>query len=102
MKTITLSVDEGVLLAVRRYAAEQGSTVNGMVREFLTALASARTERGRLGNAFTSSASTPLPVSERSDATAKSSMIVEAFPDTSVLVYGVCSVSLRLGRGMSC
>ena len=39
MKTLTLSVDEGVLLAVRRYAAKQGSTVNAMVREFLTDLA---------------------------------------------------------------
>jgi hypothetical protein len=39
MKNITLSVDEGVLAAVRRLAAERNSTVNAMVREYLTNLA---------------------------------------------------------------
>ena|SRR5947207_3266594 len=39
MKNITLSVDEGVLAAVRRHAAEHNSTVNGLVREYLTNLA---------------------------------------------------------------
>jgi hypothetical protein len=52
MKNITLSVDEKVLGAVRRYAAERDSTVNGLVREFLTRLANsedrARTARQRL------------------------------------------------------
>lgn len=36
MKNITLSVDEKVLATVRQYAAEQGSSVNALVREFLT------------------------------------------------------------------
>jgi len=36
MKKITLSVDEKVLAAVRRYAAERDSSVNALVREFLT------------------------------------------------------------------
>jgi hypothetical protein len=36
MKNITLSVDEKVLAAVRRYAAERDSSVNALVREFLT------------------------------------------------------------------
>lgn len=64
MKNITLSVDEAVLAAVRRHAAERDSTVNGLVREYLTNLAAhedrasrARTRlrqlsaqsRGRLG-----------------------------------------------------
>lgn len=40
MKNITLSVDEKVLAAVRRKAAEQNSTVNALVREYLTQLAS--------------------------------------------------------------
>ena len=39
MKNITLSVDETVLRTVRLYAAERGSTVDGLVREFLTGLA---------------------------------------------------------------
>jgi hypothetical protein len=34
MKTITLSVDEKVLAAVLRYAAERNSSVNALVREF--------------------------------------------------------------------
>ncbi|MEN1728685.1 MAG: MerR family transcriptional regulator [Pseudomonadota bacterium] len=39
MKNITLSVDERVLAAVRRVAADSGTTVNAMVREHLTRLA---------------------------------------------------------------
>ena len=39
MKNITLSVDEKVLAAVRRHAAEQNSTVNALVRDYLTNLA---------------------------------------------------------------
>ncbi len=39
MRNITLSVDEKVLTAVRRYAADQNSTVNGLVRDYLTNLA---------------------------------------------------------------
>jgi len=39
MKNITLSVDEKVLAAVRRYAAERDSSVNGMVREYLEKIA---------------------------------------------------------------
>lgn len=52
MKNITLSIDDEVLAAVRRHAAERNSTVNGLVREFLTNLAQhqdrARRARGRL------------------------------------------------------
>ena len=39
MKNITLSVDEKVLSVVRRRAAEQNSSVNALVREYLTNLA---------------------------------------------------------------
>jgi len=39
MKNITLSIDEKVLAAVRRVAADQGTTVNAMVRDHLTRLA---------------------------------------------------------------
>ena len=39
MKNITLSIDEQVLTAVRRYALENGSSVNQLVREFLTSIA---------------------------------------------------------------
>lgn len=39
MKNITLSVDDEVLAAVRRYAAERDTTVNAMVREHLTRIA---------------------------------------------------------------
>jgi hypothetical protein len=52
MKNITLSVNDEVLAAVRRHAAERNSTVNGLVREFLTNLAQhqdrARRARARL------------------------------------------------------
>jgi len=39
MKNITLSVDEEVLATVRRVAAEQGTSVNAMVREHLARIA---------------------------------------------------------------
>jgi hypothetical protein len=39
MRNITLSVDEKVLAVVRRYAAEQNSSVNALVRDYLTNLA---------------------------------------------------------------
>jgi hypothetical protein len=52
MKNITLSVDAQVLAAVRRHAAERNSTVNALVREYLTNLAQhqdrARRARARL------------------------------------------------------
>ncbi len=39
MKNITLSVDDEVLAAVRKHAVEQNSTVNALVREYLTGIA---------------------------------------------------------------
>lgn len=39
MKNITLSVDDDVLAAVRRHAAEQDSSVNALVRDYLKNLA---------------------------------------------------------------
>lgn len=39
MKNITLSVEEEILAAVRRYTAEHNTTVNALVREYLTNLA---------------------------------------------------------------
>lgn len=39
MKNITLSVDDDVLSAVRRHAAERNSSVNALVREYLTNIA---------------------------------------------------------------
>jgi hypothetical protein len=39
MKNITLSVDDKILSAARRQAAERNSTVNALVREYLTNLA---------------------------------------------------------------
>jgi len=47
MKNITLSVDEKVLSAVRRHAAERNSTVNALVREYLTNLAAHESRAGR-------------------------------------------------------
>lgn len=38
MKNITLSVDENVLAAVRRYASDRGSSVNALVREYLSGI----------------------------------------------------------------
>lgn len=39
MRNITLSIDDEVLSAVRRHAAERNTTVNAMVREYLGNLA---------------------------------------------------------------
>ena len=39
MSNITLSVDDKVLAAVRRYAAEHESSVNALVREFMDQIA---------------------------------------------------------------
>lgn len=39
MKNVTLGVDAEVLARVRRYAVERKSSVNALVREFLTTLA---------------------------------------------------------------
>jgi hypothetical protein len=39
MKNITLSVDEHVLATVRRYASGRNMTVNGLVRDYLTRIA---------------------------------------------------------------
>jgi hypothetical protein len=49
MKNITLSVDENVLAAVRRRAAERNSTVNALVRDYLANLAAhdSRANRAR-------------------------------------------------------
>ncbi len=52
MKNITLSIDENVLAAVRRHASEHNSTVNALVRDYLTNLAAhndrAKSARARL------------------------------------------------------
>jgi len=50
MKNITLSVDENVLAAVRRYAVERNTTVNALVREYLTGLA-AHADRAKCARA---------------------------------------------------
>jgi hypothetical protein len=39
MKNITLSVEEDILQAARRYAGARDTTVNALVREFLTRIA---------------------------------------------------------------
>ena len=39
MKNVTLSIDEKVLAAARRYAAEHNSSVNRLVRGFLSDIA---------------------------------------------------------------
>ena len=56
MKNITLSIDEKILAAARRYAAEQNSSVNAIVREYLADIARreyraarARERLGQLG-----------------------------------------------------
>ena len=46
VKSITLSADENVLAEVRRYAAERNSSINALVREFLTSIAE-RQDRAR-------------------------------------------------------
>lgn len=46
-RNITLSVDENVLATVRRYAVERESSVNGLVREFLTRIAEREDRAGK-------------------------------------------------------
>ena len=52
MKNITLKVDERILESVRRFAADRGTSVNALVREHLSDIASrhdrARSARARL------------------------------------------------------
>ena len=52
MKNITLSVDDDILAAVRRYSADHNTSVNALVREYLTNLAGhedrARRARARI------------------------------------------------------
>jgi metal-responsive CopG/Arc/MetJ family transcriptional regulator len=59
MKNITLSVDENVLAAVRRHVTERSSTVNALVREYLTRIAAhedrAKRARARLRQLSTQS-----------------------------------------------
>ena len=47
VKNITLSVEEETLKAVRRYAAERNSSLNALVRAFLTDIAR-REDRARM------------------------------------------------------
>lgn len=46
MKNLTLSIDEEVLAVVRRYAVDRSTSVNALVREFLTGIAR-REDRAR-------------------------------------------------------
>jgi len=46
VKNVTLSVDEKILAAVRRYAVERDSSVNALVRDFLAEIAT-REDRAR-------------------------------------------------------
>jgi hypothetical protein len=39
MRNITLTIDDEVLVAARRYAAQQNTSVNALVREYLTLIA---------------------------------------------------------------
>jgi predicted nucleic acid-binding protein len=52
VKNVTLSVDESVLSSLRRHAVERNSTVNALVRDYLTYLAThedrAKPARARL------------------------------------------------------
>jgi hypothetical protein len=50
MKNITLSIDEKLLSAVRRYAVDHDSSVNGLVRDFLSRIArsESRAQKARL------------------------------------------------------
>lgn len=50
MKNLTLSIDEEVLTLARRYAVERDSSVNALVREFLTGIAR-REDRARQARA---------------------------------------------------
>jgi hypothetical protein len=47
MKNITLAIDEDVLREVRKYAAERETTVNALVRDYLTRLALLKSESAR-------------------------------------------------------
>lgn len=46
-KNITLSVQQSILKAVRRIAAERDTTVNGLVRKYLEELADEKKKRAR-------------------------------------------------------
>jgi len=66
MKNITLSVDERVLRAVKKYAAEMECSVNALVREYLTGIAN-RESRAKKARAriVEMSAKTPARIGTR-------------------------------------
>jgi hypothetical protein len=49
MKNITLAIDESILREVRKYAVERDTTVNALVRDYLSRLACQTTQRGKIG-----------------------------------------------------
>jgi hypothetical protein len=49
MKNIALRVEDSVLDAVRRYAAEHNTAVDGLIREYLTNLAAHQDRANRAG-----------------------------------------------------
>ena len=89
MKNITLAIDEEVLDKVRIVAAEKKTTVNALVREFLTDLASrderlaeARKQLLRADGYLRRAAWRPIGSS-----TARKPMSGRVFLDTNVLIY---------------
>ncbi len=89
MKNITLAVDDEVLAAVRKLAAERNTTVNGLVRDYLTSLAEqvrkeagarARKELVRLSEESTAGMAVGNGIG-------KTFMTVPCFLDTNILIY---------------
>ena len=88
MKNITLAIDDDVLDEVRMVAARKRTTVNAMVREFLTDVASENERREKRARR-----SVELVAIRRAEcgtdftSTERDPMIDRVFLDTNVLIY---------------
>ena len=107
MKNITLAIEDGVLDRARLVAAERRTTVNAMVREFLTDVADRKSDGATPGRRSSSSCATPRAECGRTSAsTEMRPMKDKVFLDTNVLIYaatadGVFRASSPLRRDPS-
>ena len=91
MKNITLAVEDDVLAAVRKLAAERETTVNGLVRDYLESLAKQASKddaaRARQRACQIERNDNRTVAWMTGNGTGKNSMTVPHFLDTNMLVY---------------
>ena len=92
MKNVTIALDEATLREARRIAAERSTSLNALIRDFLERLTQRESHApARRAGASRSCVAIRRPRSESAAGPATSSMSVDCFLDTNVLVYAVSS-----------